>query len=178
MLREENILSSLDIQTPDPIAKKMLKIADITPKEDVVYDIGCGDGRIPRMAVQYPFYAKKAVGIEIDPDLCYDAISKVNRERVQNKVEILNEDVFNCDLREADVVCLYFLTSKNEKLRPKLEEELKPSARVVCHDFPILKWNPSSVESLKLRNENNHTEFKLRHYIYLYEIADIHQKQI
>jgi SAM-dependent methyltransferase len=176
MLQEENCLSLLDIQTPDPIAERMLQIAEIVPYEDVVYDIGCGDGQIPIIAVREPFYARKGVGIEINPNLSYEAFLNVNFKGVQNMVEILEKDVFECDLSEADVVCLYSIPSKNEKLRPKLEEELKTSTRVVCHDFPIHKWKPSFVENFLLKGEKNYTRFKLPHSIYLYEMVDIYQK--
>jgi ribosomal protein L11 methylase PrmA len=111
--------------------------------EDVVYDLGCGDGRIVVTAAQK--YGARGVGIDIDPRRIKEANENVETAGVSDLVEIRNGNLFEADLREASVVTLYLLSSLNLKLRPKLWEELKVGSRVVSHSFSMGDWDPEQV---------------------------------
>ena len=118
----------------------MLKVAKVG-KEDVVYDLGSGDGRIPIMAVQ-KYNAARAVGIDINPDRIKEAQANHKAAGVGDRVRFLNEDLFQADISEATVVTLYLLPSLNLKLLPKLLSELKPGTRIVSHAFDMGSWKP------------------------------------
>ena len=128
---------------------EMLRLANVTDR-DIVYDVGGGDGRIPIRAVQEPFNAKKAVGIEIHPSLVADALKNVSKlePSLQRRIEILNRDVFDCSLEEADKVTAFLTPEANEMIRPKLERELKETSIVVSSAFEFEKWKPFSVKSI------------------------------
>ena len=113
----------------------MLKLAKVGP-DDVVYDLGSGDGRIPIAAVQ-TFKAKSAVGIDIDPQRIREANENLAKASVGERVRFLNQDLFATPIGEATVVTLYLLPSLNEKLMPKLQKELKPGSRVVSQSFSM-----------------------------------------
>ena len=110
----------------------MLQMANVT-SSDVVYDLGCGDGRIPIMAAQK--YGARGVGIDIDPRRIADANENAKEAGVTGNVKFLVQDLFTSDFGEATVVTLYLLPSVNEKLLPKLQKELKPGTRIVSHAF-------------------------------------------
>jgi len=122
----------------------MLVLAELKPGE-VFFDLGAGDGRTVIMAAKE--FKARAVGVELREDLANKALSAVYEEGLQDRVTIINGDMFNVDLSPADVVFLYLTTSANEKIRPKLEAELKPGARIVSHDYEIVGWNPVKVEN-------------------------------
>jgi len=119
---------------------------------DVVYDLGAGDGRAVIIAAR-EFCAKKAVGVEIDPVLAEAARVKARLDGVSDRVEIIEEDFFKTRLSGATVVYMYLYRSINEALREKLEEELRPGARVVTIDFPVPGWAP--VYTPRLRDEGD-----------------------
>ena len=124
--------------TPD-VVEAMLKLAKVGPN-DVVYDLGSGDGRIAIAAV-HTFNAKSAVGIDIDPQRIREANENLTKAGVGDRVRFLNQDLFTTPIGEATVVTLYLLQSLNEKLMPKLQKELKPGSRVVSHTFNMgEKW--------------------------------------
>jgi predicted RNA methylase len=127
------------VPTPQEVVDVMLKLAKVT-KNDVVYDLGSGDGRIPITAAKV--YGAKAVGIDIDPDRIRDAndnlkTSGASDRTILQRVQFLNQDLFTTDISEATVVTLYLLPSLNLKLLPKLNKELKPGTRVVSHAFDM-----------------------------------------
>ncbi|MEM3361248.1 MAG: class I SAM-dependent methyltransferase [Candidatus Bathyarchaeia archaeon] len=122
----------------------MLILAQLKPGE-VFFDLGAGDGRTVIMAAKD--FGARAVGVELREDLAKKALSSVYEEGLQDRVTIVNGDMFNVDLSSADVVFLYLTTSANEKIRPKLEAELKSGARVVSHDYEIVGWKPLKVEN-------------------------------
>ncbi|MEM2588225.1 MAG: class I SAM-dependent methyltransferase [Candidatus Bathyarchaeia archaeon] len=122
----------------------MLILAQLKPGE-VFFDLGAGDGRTVIMAAKD--FGARAVGVELREDLAKKALSSVYEEGLQDRVTIVNGDMFNVDLSSADVVFLYLTTSANEKVRPKLEAELKSGARVVSHDYEIVGWKPIKVEN-------------------------------
>jgi len=127
------------VPTPENMIKKILQLANVT-STDTVYDLGCGDGRVVITAAKY--FGAKAKGIEIRHDLVEEARQRVIKEGVSDKVEIIEGDMYSIPLHDATVVYMYLLTSVNEKLKPKLQMELKPGARVVTLDFEIPGWNP------------------------------------
>jgi len=127
------------VPTPPNIVEAMLKLAKIT-KEDVVYDLGCGDGRIVIEAAKR--YGVRAVGIDIDPQRIAEARANAKKAGVTKLVEFRLGDLFEADLRPATVVTLYLLPSLNVKLAPKLRSELRKGARIVSHDFEMGDWKP------------------------------------
>lgn len=129
------------VPTPHEVVEAMLKLAKVGPN-DIVYDLGSGDGRIPIAAVQ-KFNAKSAVGIDIDPQRIREASQNHEKSGVGARVKFLNQDLFVTPIGEATVVTLYLLQSLNEKLMPKLQKELKPGSRVVSQTFSMGdKWQP------------------------------------
>ena len=138
------------VPTPRHVARKMLELAKVGP-DDVVYDLGSGDGRIPIMAVE-EFGAKKAVGVEIRNDLCQIAREEVRKKGLEDKVEIINADALEVPLNDATVVTMFLLPDLMGLLRPKLERELRPGARIVSHEYVMAKWRPVKV----LRIEDEH----------------------
>ncbi|MGE3275029.1 MAG: cyclopropane-fatty-acyl-phospholipid synthase family protein [Vicinamibacterales bacterium] len=127
------------VPTPEEVVEAMLQVANVT-KNDIVYDLGCGDGRIPVTAAKK--YGARGVGIDIDPQRIKEANENVQRNGVGDRVKIMQADLFETDLSEATVVTLYLLPSLNEKLKPKLMRELKPGTRIVSHAFDMGDWKP------------------------------------
>jgi cyclopropane fatty-acyl-phospholipid synthase-like methyltransferase len=118
----------------------MLKTANVT-KDDIVYDLGCGDGRIPVAAARD--FGARGVGIDIDPQRIKEANENVKAAGVEERVEIRQDDLFSTDISEATVVTLYLLPTLNVKLMPKLQSELKPGTRIVSHSFDMQgQWKP------------------------------------
>lgn len=126
------------VPTPNEVIEKMLDMAKVTPK-DVVYDLGCGDGRIVIAAAKK---GARAVGIDIDPQRISEANANAKLEKVTDKVRFIENDLFEADISEATVVTLYLLNRLNEKLKPKLLKDLKPGTRVVSHAFDMGDWQP------------------------------------
>jgi cyclopropane fatty-acyl-phospholipid synthase-like methyltransferase len=122
------------VPTPQMVVDAMLKMAAVTD-QDVVYDLGCGDGRIPITAAQK--YGARGVGIDLDPQRISEAIENAKVANVTGKVTFLNQDLFTSDFKDATVVTLYLLPSLNERLMPKLKAELKPGTRIVSHAFDM-----------------------------------------
>lgn len=136
------------VPTPQEVVDAMLTLAGVTSK-DVVYDLGCGDGRIPVTAAKA--YGARAVGIDIDPQRIAEANANVKAAGVGDKVKILNADLFETDFNEATVVTLYLLPSLNLKLMPKLKA-LKPGTRIVSHAFDMgNEWAPDQTQEVNGR---------------------------
>jgi SAM-dependent methyltransferase len=133
------------VPTPVPVVERMLELAEVG-KDDVVYDLGSGDGRIPIVAAQR--YGARGVGIEINPVWVRNARAAAERLGVADRVSFRLEDLFATDLREATVVTLYLFPTVNEKLQPKLARELKPGTRVVSHEYRIGDWLPDHSETM------------------------------
>lgn len=127
------------VPTPDEVVEAMLQVAKVT-KNDVVYDLGTGDGRIPVTAARK--YGARGVGIDIDPQRIKEATENVQKNGVADRVRILQGDLFEANIAEATVVTLYLLPSLNVKLMPKLMKDLKPGTRVVSHAFDMGDWKP------------------------------------
>jgi predicted RNA methylase len=122
----------------------MLKLADLKVGE-VLFDLGAGDGRTVIIAAKT--FGARAVGVELREDLAKKALSTIHDNGLADKVTIVNGDMFSVNLTSADVVFLYLTTSANEKIRPKLETELKNGVRIVSHDYEIVGWKPEKVEN-------------------------------
>lgn len=129
------------VPTPNEAVDAMLKVSKVG-KNDVVYDLGSGDGRIPIMAVQ-KYNAARAVGIDINPERIREAEANLKAAGVGDRVRFLNEDLFEANISAATVVTLYLLPSLNLKLLPKLLAELKPGTRIVSHAFDMGSWKPA-----------------------------------
>ncbi len=129
------------VESPQPVVDSMLALANVT-EDDVVYDLGSGDGRFPITAART--YGARAVGIEIRPELVKEARANAEKAGVTDLVDFREGDLFEADLSEATVVTLYLLPSVNLKLRAKLFRELEPGTRVVSHDFDMDEWQPDT----------------------------------
>jgi ribosomal protein L11 methylase PrmA len=127
------------VPTPEPVVEAMLQVANVT-KSDVVYDLGCGDGRIPVTAARK--YGARGVCFDIDPERIKEATANVAKNNVGALVKVVQGDLFEQDLSGATVVTLYLLPSLNVKLMPKLMKELKPGTRIVSHAFDMGDWKP------------------------------------
>jgi SAM-dependent methyltransferase len=148
------------VPTPVEVVDRMLEMARVTPA-DVVYDLGSGEGGIIIRAAQK--FGARGVGIEIDADLVRKAQANAFREKVEHLTEFRVQDALSVDVSEATVVTLYMLPEFNAKLRPVLDRQLKPGARVISHDFPVEGWVPD-------RTERVNGDFLHDHTILLFEI--------
>src|SRR5688572_1563988 len=128
------------VPTPQEVVDAMLKLAKVT-KNDVVYDLGSGDGRIPITAAKT--YGARAVGIDIDPQRIREANENLKIAGVGDRVKFLNQDLFTTDISEATVVTLYLLPSLNLRLLPRLNSQLKPGTRIVSHSFDMGSAKPT-----------------------------------
>jgi SAM-dependent methyltransferase len=126
------------VPTRQTVVDAMLNVAKVKAG-DVVYDLGCGDGRIVVSAAKL---GARGIGIDIDPQRVSEANQNVQRSGVGDRVKILNQDLFTTDFSDASVVALYLLPSLNLRLRPTLWKSLKPGTRVVSHDFDMGDWKP------------------------------------
>ena len=136
------------VPTPQAVVDQMLAIAKVN-KNDVLYDLGSGDGRIVITAAQK--YGTRGVGIDINPRRVQEANANAQKAGVTSLVEFRQQDLFETDLREATVVTLYLLPDINLKLRPKLLRELKPGTRIVSHAFNMGEWKPERVVRVNRR---------------------------
>jgi len=121
------------VGTPYDLASRMLQMAQVK-KGDVVYDLGCGDGRMLVLAAKK--YGCRAVGFDIDPERVNESLANVRRNQVENLVKIVQADIFTVDLRKANVLPLYLLPEMNIKLLPQLDK-LKKGSRIVTHDYDL-----------------------------------------
>jgi ubiquinone/menaquinone biosynthesis C-methylase UbiE len=149
-----------DFPSPQEVVESMLQLAHLQPGE-VVYDLGSGEGRIVITAARK--FKARAVGVELSPELCKTANARIKALGLEDRVRIMHANLLKVDLRPADVVTIYLLTSANDLLRPNLERDLKPGARVVSHDFEIRGWKPTAVEKVEAEGRPRN--------IYLYEIG-------
>jgi len=142
------------VGTPYDIVSKMLKMARIK-KSDMVYDLGCGDGRILVLAAQK--YGSRGVGYDIDPERVKASRENVAKNGVDKLVKIVQADIFTLDLRKANVIPLYLLPEMNRKLLPQLDK-LKPGSRVVCHNYDLDGIVADEVVEMVSNEDNsNHT---------------------
>jgi SAM-dependent methyltransferase len=148
------------VPTPQPVVDRMLELAAVTGK-DVVYDIGCGDGRIVITAARR--YGARGVGIDIDPAMIEESERNARSVGVERQVRFIGMDATKADISEATVVSLYLLPESNALVRPLLDAQLRPKSRVVCHNYSIPGWEDKQTLTETVKDENGED-----HYIYLY----------
>lgn len=149
------------VPTPMDIVEKMLELAKVK-KTDVLFDLGCGDGRIVITAAKK--YGARGVGIDFDPERIKESIVRAKKARVEKLVEFRLQDVMKADFSKATIVTLYLLTESNRILRPLLEKQLKPGTIVVSHDYEIPGWEKKQIDYMSLLSEEGE-----EHLIYVYK---------
>ncbi len=148
------------VPTPNDVVEKMLEYADVK-KDDVLYDLGSGDGRIVVTAAKK--FGCKAVGYEIDPDRINEARANIKKRDVGDLAKIVQADVFTLDVTPASVVTMYLLPEMEKKLLPQLRK-LKAGSRIVVHDYPIEGVTPDKDTSMTSKEDN------VTHHVYLYTL--------
>jgi SAM-dependent methyltransferase len=143
------------VPTPEEVVAEMLKMANVG-KDDVIYDLGCGDGRIVITAAKE--LGCRGVGIDIDPARIQECHVNASNAGVSDRVEFFQMDLFDADISEATVVTLYLLSKVNLRLRPKLFQELRPGTRVISHDFSMGEWQP--VRSVVIEEKMDYVPFQ------------------
>jgi SAM-dependent methyltransferase len=132
------------VPTPQDVVDRMLALANVA-KTDVVYDLGCGDGRIPITAAKK--YGARGVGVDIDPQRIAEANANAKAAGVAHLVSFRLQDAMTTDVSSATVVTTYLLSASNLKLRPRLTAQLKPGSRIVTHSFSMGDWTPTKSDS-------------------------------
>jgi len=145
------------VPTPPDVVEAMLKLGDVK-KGDVLFDLGCGDGRIVIMAAQK--FGATGTGVDIDPERIKEANDNARQAGVTDRVHFLQMNLFDADFHDATVVTLYLLPDVNRKLRPKLLQELKVGTRIVSHQFDMGDWKPDKQISMDWRT------------VYLYTVTE------
>jgi len=143
----------------------MLKLADIKPS-DVVYDLGCGDGRIVIAAAKK--FGTRGVRVDIDPARIREANENAKKAGVEKLVRFEEKDLFQADIHDANVVMLFLLNSVNLKLRPKLLRELKPGTRIVSNTFDMGDWKPDKETAVEGTDDGT----SLSQYLYLWVVPE------
>ena len=148
------------VPTPQDVVDRMLSLANIS-EQDVVYDLGSGDGRIVITAAER--YGARGVGVDIDPQRIAESTANAERAGVSELVRFIQQDALEVDLSEATVVTLYLLSSSNMKLRPILTEQLPTGARIVSHAFSMGNWDADLVERFTDSRGNTRTLYLWTH---------------
>ena len=148
------------VPTPQDVVDRMLSLANIS-EQDVVYDLGSGDGRIVITAAER--YGARGVGVDIDPQRIAESTANAERAGVSELVRFIQQDALEVDLSEATVVTLYLLSSSNMKLRPVLTEQLPTGARIVSHAFSMGNWDADLVERFTDSRGNTRTLYLWTH---------------
>ncbi len=148
------------VPSPYDVVNRMLTLAEVT-KDDVVYDLGCGDGRIVITAAQR--FGARGVGVDIDPQRIAESNANAERAGVQHLVRFIEQDALTVDVSEATVVTLYLLSSSNMKLRPLLTRQLPPGARIVSHAFSMGDWEPDVIDRFEDERGNTRSLYLWRH---------------
>ena len=139
------------VPTHELVVAEMLKVAKVG-KNDVLYDLGSGDGRIPITAAKK--FGTRGVGVDIDPARVTEARANAAKAGVADKVKFMQQDLFETDIKEATVVTLYLLPDVNLRLRPKLLSDLKPGTRIVSHNYDMGDWKPLRTITVKVPEEH------------------------
>jgi SAM-dependent methyltransferase len=149
------------VPTPEAVVERMLRMARVG-KGDLVYDLGCGDGRIVITAARR--YGARGVGYDLNPQRISESNANAQKAGVTDRVRFVQGDLFQADLSGATVVTLYLLPDVNLKLRPKLFAELKPGTRVVSHNYGMGDWEPKEVAEVEVGGST--------HYIYSWVVPE------
>jgi len=137
------------VPTPPEVVETMLKLGDVK-KGDVVYDLGCGDGRIVIMAAQK--FDARGTGVDLNPERIKEAEENARKAGVSDRVRFIEKNLFDVDIHDATVVTLYLLPDVNLKLRPKLLRELKVGTRILSHQFDMVDWKPDKKVEVSWRS--------------------------
>jgi len=148
------------VGSPHDVVAKMLEVVQVK-KEDILYDPGCGDGRICVMAAKK--YGCKAIGFDLNPVRIRESLENIKRNGVEKLVRIERKDIFTVDFSEATVVSIYLLPWMNKKLIPQLQK-MKPGTRIVAHDYSIEGYPPEKTITMKSKQD------AVEHYIYLWTL--------
>jgi len=143
------------VPTKHEVVAEMLRIADVR-EDDVLYDLGCGDGRIVITAAEK--IGSRGLGIDINPQRIRESRENAKKAKVTEKVRFIEQDLFETDFSEATVVALYLLPGVNLRLRPRLLRYLKPGSRVVSHNYHMGDWEPDQTTEVDME-WNNHTVY-------------------
>jgi SAM-dependent methyltransferase len=153
------------VPTPEEVVVEMLKMARVT-QNDMVYDLGCGDGRIVITAAK--LFGARGVGVDIDPNLIRRSNENARKAGVTDRVKFIEQDLFETDIREATVVALYLLPELNLQLRPKLLRDLRPGSRIVAHEFDMGDWKPDNMAKVPKVNLYYHPRIPYEKDTYFY----------
>jgi SAM-dependent methyltransferase len=153
---QQKMLDVPFVPTKYPVVDEMLRLAGVD-KGDIVYDLGCGDGRIVITAAQR--CGAKGIGFDIDPERIQESQDNAKKAGVTGLVQFFEQDLFTADFHQASVVTLYLLTSVNLKLRPRLLRQLKPGTRVVSHNFGMNEWKPDQSSSVDVDDISHEVYF-------------------
>jgi SAM-dependent methyltransferase len=146
-------LDVIFVATDLTIVNAMLTLANVT-RDDVVYDLGCGDGRIVIAAAKE--FGARGVGVDLDPQRIREAQANAVRAGVADRVTFRVQDIFDTEIQPATVVTLFLSPELNARLRPKLTSQLKPGSRIVSHRYGIGDWMPERTVTLSVRETRNH----------------------
>ena len=146
-------LDVIFVATDLKIVNAMLTLASVT-RDDVVYDLGCGDGRIVIAAAKE--FGARGVGVDLDPQRIREAQANAVRAGVVDRVTFRVQDIFETDIQPATLVTLFLSPEVNARLRPKLTSQLKPGTRIVSHRYGIGDWVPERTDTLSVRGTRNH----------------------
>lgn len=133
------------VPTSEEVVEVMMRLGEVD-KNDMVYDLGSGDGRLPITAAKK--YGARGFGVDIDPNRVREARENAKKAGVEDRVRFVQGDLFETNISEASVVTLYLLPSINLKLRPKLLSELKPGTKVVSHNYDMGDWKPEQTVNI------------------------------
>jgi hypothetical protein len=147
------------VVTPTEVVARMLSMAKVN-KNDLLYDLGSGDGRIVITAARE--YGARGVGYDLNPQRIKESNENARRAGVTDRVRFTQQDLFEADLSGATVVTLYLLPDVNLRLRPKLLRELRPGTRIVSHNYHMGDWQPEAAEEVKVKDE--------MHYVYVWTV--------
>jgi hypothetical protein len=150
------------VPTHEMIVDEMLRMAEVKG-DDVLYDLGSGDGRIPITAAKQ--FGTRGVGIDLNPERISEANENAKKAGVTDKVRFIEGDIFRSDFRDASVVTLYLLPEINLRLRPQLLEQLKPGTRVVSHNYNMGDWQPEQTKTIT-------TPDGVDHFIYFWRVPE------
>ncbi len=152
LILEDTVPERLDVPyvpTPDEIVTEMIRMAEIR-ENDIVYDLGCGDGRIVITACKRT--GARGVGVDIDPERIAECRSNVQKAGIEGNVTFIQQDLFKIDFSEATVLALYLLPEINVKLRPRILNEMKPGSRIISHNYSMGDWLPDTARHLDARH--------------------------
>ena len=148
------------VPTKEPVLDRMLQMGGVKPG-DVLYDLGCGDGRIVIAAAKR--FGIRGVGIDIDPVRIAEAQENARKAGVADRVKFIQGDLFDADIKDATVVTLYLLPEVNLKLRPKLLSDLKPGTRIVSHNYDMGDWKPEQTAKVTVDG--------IEHTVYMWTVS-------